>query len=157
MRSGSEVSVHVTVPHVIAGIAVPVNAEIKFDDRTGTLVSCTMGYRTIPFENGVWRHDLARGGRAPSGRHEDGPLASDRTIHGYLFRAGTLVEHWTDPPYDEMMVVLAAPHEIAGFTLPALAEIVFEEDGAILCCVIDGRRIPFENGAWRHDLAEDGC
>lgn len=86
---------------------------------------------------------------------DDETLAADRVIHGLRFRAGTVVEYWTDPPFDAMAVTLAVPHDIRGLTLPAEAHLMFREDGTILCCVADGKRIPFDNG-WRHDLAEDG-
>lgn len=86
---------------------------------------------------------------------DDETLAADRVIHGILFHAGTVVEHWTDPPFDAMAVTLATPHDIRGLTLPAETHLMFREDGTLLCCVTDGKRIPFDNG-WRHDLAEDG-
>lgn len=86
----------------------------------------------------------------------DETLAADRVIHGLPFRAGTVVEYWRDPPFDEMAVTLAAPHDVAGLALPAGAEILFREDGVILCCVLDGKRVPFEGGAWQLDRAEDG-
>jgi hypothetical protein len=99
---------------------------------------------------------------------EDEVLTTDRTIHGYLFRAGTAVEYWRDPPFDEMEVTIAATHELAGLTLPAGTHILFQEEGEILCCIIAvahaarghsfvaGTRIPFEGGAWQLDRAEAG-
>jgi len=102
--------------------------------------------------------------------HERAPetLAAERVIHGHLFPAGTHVEYWRDPPYDEMQVTLGAPHVVAGLALPAETEILFSDDGPILACVIPvahavgtrafvaGTRIPFEHGAWQLDAAEAG-
>lgn len=99
---------------------------------------------------------------------EDEVLAADRMIHGHLFRAGSKVEYWRDPPFDEMAVTVAAPHELAGLTVPAGTDVLFNEDGSLLCCVIAvahtanghrfvaGTRIPFEHGAWQLDRAESG-
>lgn len=98
----------------------------------------------------------------------DEVLAADRTIHGHRFQSGTAVEYWHDPPFDEMAVTIAAPHEIVGLTIPAGTQILFDEQGELLCCVITvacsarghdfvaGTRIPFEDGAWRLDRAEAG-
>ena len=54
----------------------------------------------------------------------------------------------------EMAVTLAAPHEIAGLALPAQTALLFHEEGAILCAVFGGKRIPFEHGRWQLDRAE---
>jgi hypothetical protein len=106
----------------------------------------------------------------PEESHERDPemLAAERMIHGHSFPAGTRVEYWRDPPYDEMEVTLETPHVVAGLALPAASSILFTEDGPILCCVIpvdhvaDGRpfaagtRIPFADGSWQLDDAETG-
>ena len=89
-------------------------------------------------------------------------LAADRLIHGHVFHAGTKVEYWLDPPFDEMTVTLATPHVVVGLSLPARTNILFDEQGKILCCVTQvphgkfaaGTRIAFEHGAWQLDQAE---
>jgi len=95
-------------------------------------------------------------------------LAAERLIHGHLFPAGTRVEYWRDPPYDEMEVTLGAPHVVAGLALPEGTIITFLEEGEILCCVIAvdhatadhrfvaGTRVPFESGVWQFAKAETG-
>lgn len=91
-------------------------------------------------------------------------LTAARVIHGHAFPAGTRVEYWRDPPYDEMEVTLGAPHVVAGLALPAETSIMFTEQGPILCCVVPvahasfsaGTRIPFADGAWKLDEAETG-
>jgi hypothetical protein len=93
-------------------------------------------------------------GGSPLQQPDDEVLAVDRELHGVAFRAGTTVAYWSEPPFDAMEVRLAEPHTIAGLVLPAGAAIHFHDDGGILCGVFDGKRVPFEDGAWRLGQAE---
>jgi hypothetical protein len=90
--------------------------------------------------------------------HEDEVLAADRVMHGHRFGAGTRVEYWSDPPFDEMSVTLASPLELVGLALPVGTAVLFNEKGGIHCCVIPSsgtrKRIPFGGGAWLLDQAE---
>ncbi len=82
----------------------------------------------------------------PDQEHE---LSADRMIHGYLFRAGTQVEYWVDPPFDEMEVTLAAPHELAGLALPAGTLVRFKEDGTLDHAIVGDVRREYIAGTWR--------